>query len=435
MRGCELNTTAQKTISNGWDYRPLRELIESLESGVSVNGADYPANADQFGVLKISAVTSGVFRPDENKALKPGELKRARCVPQLGKILISRANTIELVGASAIVNVYTPNLFLPDKLWQVNTRKDQPVNTIWLRSLLSSPRLRARISARATGTGAGMKNISQSAFLGIVVPVPTRSEQNRIAKILETWDRAIQSAELLLALKERRKRALMQQLLIGRRRFPKFVKSRKVRNTRFGERPVDWAYVEIGNIASEISERAGSHEASPVFSCTKSAGLVPSLEYFGKRVFSEDTSAYKRVRKCQFAYATNHLEEGSIGLMEHADVGLVSPLYTVFQTSPAVNTTFLYALFKTELYRHIFEVYTSSSVDRRGSLRWNEFKKIHVALPPLEEQCRIASLIETCDREIRQLTNEIACLKRQKRGLMSKLLTGQVRIPHSRERM
>lgn len=292
---------------------------------------------------------------------------------------------------------------------------------------------RRQVSEMQGGLAITHFNVSECSKLWC--PVPPIKEQIDIIKVSNIWNQGTREAERLLALKRRQKSALVQQLLIGSKRFPECIKSPKKRLTRFGTRPLDWAYVELDEVASEVSERAGSRDSAPVFSCTKSAGLVPSLEYFGKRVFSEDTSTYKKVRKGQFAYATNHLEEGSIGLLEHADVGLVSPMYTVFQTSPAVNTTFLYALFKTELYRHIFEVYTSSSVDRRGSLRWNEFKKIHVALPPLEEQSRIAALIDICDREIRQLTNEIACLKRQKRGLMSKLLTGQVRIPHSRERM
>ena len=116
------------------------------------------------------------------------------------------------------------------------------------------------------------------------------------------------------------------------------------------------------------------------------------MSYFGKRVFSADTSGYKVVRRGQFAYATNHIEEGSIGLLEDADAGLVSPMYTVFEAEPnRVHARFLFALFKTEFYRHIFEINTNASVNRRGSLRWSQFKTIRVALPTIEE---LASLIE-----------------------------------------
>lgn len=295
-----------------------------------------------------------------------------------------------------------------------------------LYSMLSPQFVRQTI---AVSMRTGMPKINRGDLNGLKVELPGLPEQRRIVAVLSTWDRGIEEAERLLALKERRKRALMQQLLTGKRRFPEFVRSKATRETRFGPRPVDWPYPQIEEFAVEGGERNGEGDEIPVLSCTKHAGLVPSLEYFGKRVFSEDTSPYKVVRRNQFAYATNHIEEGSIGLLDFVDAGLVSPMYTVFAVSDAVDTRFLYALFKTELYRHIFEVYTSSSVDRRGSLRWNEFKKIHVALPTIDEQCRIAAVLNACNDELGHLRAQVAALKQQKRGLMQKLLTGQVRVP------
>src|SRR5438128_1303555 len=89
---------------------------------------------------------------------------------------------------------------------------------------------------------------------------------------------------------------------------------------------------------------------------------------------SEDLSAYKLVRRGQFAYATNHIEEGSIGLQDICDVGLVSPMYTVFKVDEdQVDTSFLFRLLKTETYRQIFASATHSSIDRRGALRWAGF--------------------------------------------------------------
>ena len=84
------------------------------------------------------------------------------------------------------------------------------------------------------------------------------------------------------------------------------------------------------------------------------------------------------------------VNEGSIGLLEHVDSGIVSPIYIVFRTDPhKVFAPYLYALFKTETYRHIFAMATNASVDRRGSLRWKEFSSIRVPLPSLDEQKRM----------------------------------------------
>ena len=70
-----------------------------------------------------------------------------------------------------------------------------------------------------------------------------------------------------------------------------------------------------------------------MLSCTKYDGLVPSLEYFGKQIYSNDLSTYKIVPLNHFVYATNHIEEGSIGYQSNYGNGLISPMYKVFSTN------------------------------------------------------------------------------------------------------
>jgi type I restriction enzyme, S subunit len=157
-------------------------------------------------------------------------------------------------------------------------------------------------------------------------------------------------------------------------------------------------------------------------------GLVDSLTYFNKQVFSLDTSTYKVVTRGQFAYATNHIEEGSIGYQDVYDKGLVSPMYTVFETNKDMDDSYLYKVFKSVVYLHIFRANTSSSVDRRGSLRWKEFAKLPIPLPPIEEQKQIAAILTTARQEIDLLKKQAEAYRRQKRGLMQRLLTGEWRV-------
>lgn len=200
--------------------------------------------------------------------------------------------------------------------------------------------------------------ISRDDVLDTRITVPPLEEQGHIATILNTWVCALRIVENLIREKSRFKTGLMQQLLTGKYRFKEFVRSDECRVTRFGSVPKDWRYITVGDIASEVGNRNECGTPTPVLSCTKHRGLVRSFEYFGKQIFSEDTSAYKIVRRGQFAYATNHIEEGSIGLLTELDAGLVSPMYTVFEANNEVHAPFLYALFKTELYRHIFATNT-----------------------------------------------------------------------------
>jgi type I restriction enzyme S subunit len=230
----------------------------------------------------------------------------------------------------------------------------------------------------------------------------------------------------LLRAKREFKRGLAQQLLTGQKRFPGFVLSNRRQKGEFGRVPQDWELVRIGDIASEVKNR-GESEGSIVYSCTKHDGLVPSLEYFGKQVFSRNLCSYKRLSAGDFAYATNHIEEGSIGLLRpNQPPGLVSPMYTVFRCTKGVNPEFLFALLKTENYRRVFEKRTSASVDRRGSLRWAHFSRICVPLPSSKEQDRIAKTLSLLDTELVLLEAQREHYSTYKRGLLSRLLSGEL---------
>lgn len=148
------------------------------------------------------------------------------------------------------------------------------------------------------------------------VVIPPISEQQKIAEILSTWDKATEKQTALIEKLELRKRGLMQQLLTGKKRLKGNSES--------------WKNHQIKDIANEVSLRNKANKDIVVLSCTKYDGLVPSLDYFGRKVFADDVSTYKIVPKDHFAYATNHIEEGSIGYQSSFHEALISPMYTVF---------------------------------------------------------------------------------------------------------
>ena len=278
-------------------------------------------------------------------------------------------------------------------------------------------------------SSSGLRTLSVGRIREIPVPFPPLPEQRKIAEILTTWDEALEKLDALIAAQDRRKQGLMQQLLTGRRRLKGFDASKgRDKRDRFGVYPADWKRVALGELTREVPARnTGGHEL-PVLSCTKHHGLVLSEEYFGKRVYAEDTSAYRVVARGEFAYATNHIEEGSIGYQNLCDAGLVSPIYTVFRSVGEVDDAYLFRVLESPLLVHLYRVNTSSSVDRRGSLRYDEFARIHIWLPGEAEQRAIATVLDTHDEELRLLRAQRTALDRQKRGLMQRLLTGRVRV-------
>lgn len=243
---------------------------------------------------------------------------------------------------------------------------------------------------------------------------PTKSEQQAIADALSDANVYIESLEQLLAKKRQLKKGAMQELLTGKIRLPGF--SRK------------WDERRIEEIAFPSAEKNLAGESLPVLTCSKHAGFVDSLAYFKSQIFSRDTSGYKVIRRGQIGYPANHVEEGSIGLQDLYDVALVSPIYVVFSVSEDVLAYFLHRLLKLDSYRQKFETATTSSVDRRGSLRWPAFSQITVSLPRIDEQTAIAAILSDMEAEILTLNAKLGKARSIRQGMMQELLTGRIRL-------
>lgn len=175
----------------GWNILPLARIITGLRGGVSVNGTDVPARNGEPGVLKLSAISYGQFAPEQNKAVLANERSRLGPSVRGNTILISRSNTTELVGACVYVPEDFSHLYLPDLIWEIEVDSSGGNSAKWLSHMLSSGVIRSSLMARATGTSGSMKKLSMAALRAIKIWQPPFSEQERIAAIVTTWDRAI----------------------------------------------------------------------------------------------------------------------------------------------------------------------------------------------------------------------------------------------------
>ena len=318
------------------------------------------------------------------------------------------------------VAISTFDAACPDSVVAVKPRNG--VDRDWLFQSLKF----AKNDLAALSTQNAQANLSLEKIEPFKIHIPPLPEQRKIAEILRMWDQALEKLTALRAAKERRHRALTISLVFGGNRLEQFRTTGEVKPHRWFSLPASWGCTPIGKLAREVSARNADGAQHEVLSCSKHDGFVRSLEYFKKQVFAADLSGYKKIWRGDFGFPSNHVEEGSIGIQNLTDVGVVSPIYAVFRFDPEkVDGEYAYAVLKTSLYRHIFEVSTSASVDRRGSLRWSEFSKIPFPVPTLAEQKAIAEVLRTSQADIDGLTAEIDALKQQKRGLMQKLLTGE----------
>ncbi len=167
-----------------WTNAKLGDVIKGFETGRNIQASGSPARDGEIGVLKISAVTWGRFQPHQNKALLPGDSPFEHETVQAGDLLISRANTTELVGAPVLVETSYPNLMLPDKILRV-LYDPEVVDARYLLYALRSRNARLHLEAEATGTSDSMRNLSQPKLRETPIALAPLPEQRRIANKLD----------------------------------------------------------------------------------------------------------------------------------------------------------------------------------------------------------------------------------------------------------
>ena len=162
---------------------PLSHYAESLRSGKSLAGEEECCNK----VLKTGAVSYDYFRGEDIKNLPADYIPLPEHQVQPKDILVSRMNTLELVGATAYVWDVADNIYLPDRLWKVGLRDN--ANPVFIWKALVQPQAKEFIRKNAGGTSGSMKNISKPVFLRTSVPFVDLTTQAVFAHKIEAIEK------------------------------------------------------------------------------------------------------------------------------------------------------------------------------------------------------------------------------------------------------
>lgn len=171
----------------------LGDVLANIETGKSFLTAEILARPDELGVLKVSAVSWSEFLPNEAKALKGDYTPAESHKIKEGDLLISRANTRELVGAVVLVEHDYPMRLLSDKTLRLIVNEDR-ASKDYLLFALRSPEARKHIEHFATGTSDSMRNISQGVIRAIPLWLPSLVEQRQIAARLKAQLAEVENA-------------------------------------------------------------------------------------------------------------------------------------------------------------------------------------------------------------------------------------------------
>ncbi|MBU9171547.1 restriction endonuclease subunit S [Burkholderia gladioli] len=199
------------TNPKGWTIRTIRDLVARFEGGKNLQAGS--EDGTPYRILKVSAVTSGHYLESESKPAPAGYEPPSNHLIQPGDMLFSRANTQELVGATAIVAKTNGKTLLPDKLWRFIWNEE--VDQAYMHALFQNRYVRGELGTLSTGTSASMRNISQEKLFRLRLPVAPLPMQRTFGRYVENLRSVLDQQALALQKAEQIFESILAQSFAG----------------------------------------------------------------------------------------------------------------------------------------------------------------------------------------------------------------------------
>ncbi|EOX4796455.1 restriction endonuclease subunit S [Vibrio alginolyticus] len=395
-----------------WTYLPIEKLIKERKDS-RVND----------GSLKLCSLTieDGVVEKTERYnrefLLKNQEDNKYKCVHP-NDIVINPMN----LRFGAIAKSKHPKPVLVSGYYNV-VSASKLVDTDYLNAFLKSTAMNYMYERVALGTLNEKKRVHLSELKKIVVPIPTIKEQLKIGQILSTWDKAISTTEKLIETNKQQKKALMQQLLTGKKRLVNPEKGKAFEG--------EWERYSMSDLVSIDRKSLGKKTADDFkfqyisLSDVDVGSISDELEV---HLFASAPSRARRV-----------IQEGDILLStvrpnlkgfakvsgKHADC-IASTGFSVLTPKKRVSGDYI--------YQYIFSSHVTGQIDslvvgsNYPAINSSDVAGLKVYCPTYEEQQKIASVLTAADKEIEVLEAKLAHFKQEKKALMQQLLTGNRRV-------
>ncbi|MGC9493194.1 restriction endonuclease subunit S [Vibrio genomosp. F10] len=380
-------------VPNGWSIKTLENLATVERGKFSAR----PRNDPKYYGGEIPFVQTGdiasakTYLSSFSQTLNEDGLKVSRIFPKNSILITIAAN----IGDTAITSF---DVACPDSLVGIQPKQD--VDCFWLNSFLETRK--DDLDGKATQNA--QKNINLQVLKPLEILTPPYEEQRKIANILSTWDKAIATTEKLIETSKQQKKALMQQLLTGKKRLV---------NPETGKAfEGDWRKVELGKLLDYkqptpylVKSTEYSNEyPTPVLTAGKTFILGYSDEDFG--IFREELPA---IIFDDFTTASKFVD---------FPFKAKSSAMKILIAKDGVSIKYVYEAMQILNYpigghqRHWISI----------------FANLVIGLPKPEEQQKIASVLTAADKEIDVFEVKLAHFKQEKKALMQQLLTGKRRV-------
>lgn len=403
-------------VPNGWDESQLDVLVAATQLGTAERGEQSECSVP---LVKMGNLTWGGLKLEKLEFLDEDKCS-TNLLLKPGDLLFNTRNTPELVGKTALWQGELPKATFDNNINRIRLKKscDPRFVAAFMSYGLGKRRIRSLAAGSTSVAAIYWRDLSRLRLL-----VPPLAEQRKIADILSTWDKAIETTEKLLANAEAQKRALMQQMLAGKRRLSGFE----------GE----WETISLG----ELGETYGGLTGKSKEDFGSGAPYITYMMVFGNSAIDMtkvdlvtigSKEAQYRVKKGDIFFTTSSETPDEVGM---SSVLLEDPGECYLN-----SFCFGYRLHKTaslipEFARYLLRGQTFRRDIRKlaqGATRYNlskrELMKLQIKLPPADEQQEIAKVLDNATDAVEGLKQQLARLAAEKRALMQQLLTGKRRV-------
>lgn len=284
--------------------------------------------------------------------------------------------------------------------------------------------------------GGNRQGLNFEHIKSFTIPIPPLPEQQKIAHILSTWDKAIEKTKQLIAQKQQLKKGLMQQLLTGKVRFKEFVKSKKMKRTKLGMIPEEWSVQRIGDFSKVTAGATPSTNKSEYWGgkirWMNSGELNLKIVYEVEGRITEaglkgSSTKVVPINSILIGLAGQGRTRGTVAINK-VELCTNQSIAAVIPESTRVFYDYLFI----DLDRRYDELRKLSTGEGgRGGLNLEIIRSVNVGIPSIDEQKKIAATVLFLNDSIEKLNNKGKELANQKKGLMQKLLMGCVRVKAS----
>jgi len=390
------------TIPKGWKNGAVGDLVKGIR-GVTFSSEDILSSDEPSAVVVLRSNNIKDSRINfEEVYLLPSTNVSEHQIAQPGDVAVCMSNgSRRLVGKAARFTEAELKRRVSVGAFCALFRPTTDADINFVPYLFDTESYRRELDI--TLAGSAINNLKNSDIEGIKIPLPPLVEQRKIAEILRTWDEAIETAEAELKAKQERKRVLMQGLF-----------SKKDCGESFE-----------GRYITEIAELSKDRPRGNETVCVDLEHVSPSAgQLIGSLPVNGDEVSKLRFRKDDvlFAKLRPYLKKAWLSDRE----GICSSEFWVFRAKQDLgDPAFLRQFVLSEPF---LEACAASSGSKMPRADWAHVEKIKFMLPSLNEQRVTAGILQAADAEIDAINAIIKLLITQKRGLMQKLLTGEVRV-------